>query len=70
MYSLLNLQDVQHVGQRIQQARRRWEFETVADGPIDASTKRRDRKLAFRMISDDGISVVDATGGRDTRTAA
>ncbi|WP_307937021.1 hypothetical protein [Salinispora arenicola] len=53
----------QYVGQRIQQARRRWEFETVADGPIDASTKRRDRKLAFRMISDDGISVVDATGG-------
>ncbi|WP_080643603.1 CRISPR-associated helicase/endonuclease Cas3 [Salinispora arenicola] len=62
VYSLLNLQDVQHVGQRIQQARRRWEFETVADGPIDASTKRRDRKLAFRMISDDGISVVTPQG--------
>ncbi len=58
VYDLLNLSDSQHVGQRIQQARRRWEFQTVTDGPMDASTKQRDRKLAFRMIDDDGISVV------------
>ncbi|TDC37673.1 CRISPR-associated helicase Cas3' [Micromonospora sp. 15K316] len=58
VYDLLNLADGQHVGQRIQQARRRWEFETVAEGPMDASTRRRDRKVAFRMIDDEGIAVV------------
>jgi CRISPR-associated endonuclease/helicase Cas3 len=58
VYDLLNLADGQHVGQRIQQALRRWEFETVAEGPMDAGTNRRDRKLAFRIIDDDGISVV------------
>ncbi len=62
VYDLLNLADGQHVGQRIQQARRRWDFETVTDGPMDADTKRRDRKLAFRMINDDGISVVTPQG--------
>ncbi|NJP34804.1 CRISPR-associated helicase Cas3' [Micromonospora thermarum] len=62
VYDLLNLADGQHVGQRIQQARRRWEFETVAEGPMDAGTKRRDRKLAFRMINYDGISVVTPQG--------
>ncbi|MFG3602528.1 CRISPR-associated helicase Cas3' [Micromonospora chersina] len=65
VYALLNLADSQHVGQRIQQARRRWEFETVTEGPMDASTRRRDRKLAFRMISDDGISVVTPQGARN-----
>ncbi len=62
VYDLLDLDGDRHVGQRIQQARRRWEFETVADGPMDASTKVRDRKLAFRMINDDGISVVTPQG--------
>lgn len=62
VYDLLNLADGKHVGQRIQQARRRWEFQTVAEGPMDASTRRRDRKLAFRMIDDDGISVVTPQG--------
>jgi CRISPR-associated endonuclease/helicase Cas3 len=62
VYDLLNLADSQHVGQRIQQARRRWEFETVANGPLDASTNLRDRKLAFRMINDDSISVVTPQG--------
>ncbi|HEX2417046.1 MAG TPA: CRISPR-associated helicase Cas3' [Micromonosporaceae bacterium] len=62
VYDLLNLSDSHHVGQRIQQARRRWEFETVAEGPMDASTSKRDRKLAFRMIADDGISVVTPQG--------
>ena len=66
VYDLLNLADGQHVGQRIQQARRRWEFETVTDGPMDASTKRRDRKLAFRMINDDGISVVTPQGAKNS----
>ncbi len=62
VYDLLNLSDSQHVGQRIQQARLRWEFETVTEGPMDGSTGKRDRKLAFRMIADDGISVVTPQG--------
>ena len=62
MYGVLNLDDAQHVGQRIQRARQRWEFQTVAEGPMDASTGRRDRKQAFRMIADDGINVVTPQG--------
>ncbi|TDC60370.1 CRISPR-associated helicase Cas3' [Micromonospora sp. KC207] len=62
VYSELNLADGQHVGQRIQRARQRWEFQTVAEGPMDASTKPRDRKLAFRIIDDDGIGVVTPQG--------
>lgn len=59
LYDTLNLADGQHVGQKIQQARQRWEFQTVAEGPIiDATTKKRDPRLAFRIIDDEGISVV------------
>ncbi|MFI1995337.1 CRISPR-associated helicase Cas3' [Actinoplanes sp. NPDC020271] len=58
LYDALALQDAQHVGQRIQQARRRWEFQTVTDGPLDSRTKARDRRLAFRMIAESGLSVV------------
>jgi len=64
VYDMLNLADPQHVGQRIQQARQRWEFETVAEGPMDASTKSRERKLAFQMIRDDGVSVVTPQGAQ------
>ncbi|SDZ24192.1 CRISPR-associated helicase, Cas3 family [Micromonospora pattaloongensis] len=62
VYDVLNLADGQHVGKRIQHARGRWQFETVAEGPMDASTKRRDRRLAFRIIDDDGIGVVTPQG--------
>lgn len=62
IYDLLNLPDRQQVGQLIQQARRRWEFETVADGPMNADSGRRDRNRAFRMINDEGISVVTPQG--------
>jgi CRISPR-associated endonuclease/helicase Cas3 len=64
VYGALNLRDEAHVGQRIQQARRRWQFQTVADGPLrdrDSSGKR-DRSRAFRVIRDDGISVVTPQG--------
>nr|WP_107074093.1 CRISPR-associated helicase/endonuclease Cas3 [Micromonospora sp. MH33] len=64
VYATLNLADAQHVGQLIQQARRRWEFETVTDGPMNASTGQREQKLAFRMISDEGISVVTPQGAK------
>lgn len=62
VYDDLNLADHQHLGQRIQQARSRWEFETVSDGPLEANAGRRDPKLAFRMINDEGISVVTPQG--------
>ncbi|WP_327007069.1 CRISPR-associated helicase Cas3' [Dactylosporangium sp. NBC_01737] len=62
VYDALNLADSHHVGQRIQQARDLWAFQTVADGPLDAGTGRRDARLAFRMIDDDGISVVTPQG--------
>ncbi|MEV4829225.1 CRISPR-associated helicase Cas3' [Micromonospora sp. NPDC049257] len=62
VYDMLNLADRQHIGQRIQQARQRWEFESVADGPMNAETKQRDRKLAFRMIDDDAVNVVTPQG--------
>jgi CRISPR-associated endonuclease/helicase Cas3 len=58
LYDALALHDSAHVGQRIQKARRRWEFQTVADGPLDPRTKVRDRRVAFRMITDAGVSVV------------
>ncbi|MFI6760334.1 CRISPR-associated helicase Cas3' [Micromonospora sp. NPDC050417] len=63
VYDALNLADVGQVGQAIQKARGRWEFETVSDGPvIDPVSKKRDRKRAFRMIDDEGISVVTPQG--------
>lgn len=63
VYDVLNLEDAHHVGQRIQSARTRWEFQTVAEGPIvDAIKGTRDGRLAFKMISDDGILVVCPQG--------
>ena len=62
VYDALNLADSHHVGQRIQQARSRWAFQTVAEGPLDAGSGFRDARLAFRLIDDDGISVVTPQG--------
>lgn len=62
LYDALALQDSAHVGQRIQQARQRWEFQTVSDGPMDPRTKVRDRRQAFRMISESGLSVITPQG--------
>ncbi|OJF14567.1 CRISPR-associated helicase/endonuclease Cas3 [Couchioplanes caeruleus subsp. caeruleus] len=59
LYDALNLADPGHVGQRIQQARTRWAFETVASGPvIDATSGVRDQTQAFRMIDDDSLAVI------------
>jgi CRISPR-associated endonuclease/helicase Cas3 len=63
VYGALNLADPSHPGQGIQQARTRWEFQTVADGPlINAETGKRDSSKAFRLITDGGISVVTPQG--------
>ncbi|MFV2012849.1 MULTISPECIES: CRISPR-associated helicase Cas3' [unclassified Micromonospora] len=61
IYSTLNLNDPQHIGQQIQRSRTAWAYETVADGPLDDSG-HRDRKRAFRIISADSISVVTPQG--------
>ena len=73
VYQALNLEDATHVGQRIQQARRNWAFQTVADGPpIDRerdtrdrseASRPRDRSKAFRLIRDEGVAVVTPQGG-------
>lgn len=64
LYQGLNLDDRGHVGQLIQQARTRWQFQTVAEGPlVDHDTKKRNRSLAFQMIRDEGISVVTPQAG-------
>ncbi|WBB78157.1 CRISPR-associated helicase Cas3' [Micromonospora sp. WMMD882] len=63
VYQALNLEDRAHVGQLVQQARRKWEFETVTDGPPrDGGASARNRDLAFRLIRDEGISVVTPQG--------
>ncbi|MEU4472469.1 CRISPR-associated helicase Cas3' [Micromonospora sp. NPDC023888] len=72
VYEALNLKDPKHIGQRIQQAREQWAFQTVADGPlIDVNGRRRDHERAFRLIRDEGISVVTPQGAlTDAESAA
>lgn len=68
VYDTLNLDEPnhpQHIGQRIQQARRQFDFQSVTDGPADAVTTKRDRKFAFRMIDDDSIAVVTPPAALD-----
>lgn len=63
VYQTLNLADNRQDGRLIEQARRQWRFQTVADGPIlDARTRTRDVKKAFRLIDDQGIAVVAPQG--------
>jgi CRISPR-associated endonuclease/helicase Cas3 len=65
VYDGLNLESPDHVGQRIQQSRRRFDFAAVTDGPADPVTGARDRSQAFRMIDDDGVTVVTPQGAVD-----
>jgi CRISPR-associated endonuclease/helicase Cas3 len=69
VYGSLNLESPQHVGQRIQARRREFDFRSVTDGPlVDAINRIRDRGEAFRMIEDDGISLVTPQGAPDPDT--
>ena len=71
VYGGLNLEHRDHVGQRIQAARRVFDFPAVTDGPVtDYGSLIRDRSLAFRMIPDDGIAVVTPEGAEDGETQA
>jgi CRISPR-associated endonuclease/helicase Cas3 len=65
VYDGLNLEDGKAVGQCIQDARRKLDFPAVSQGPKDPFTGIRDRRLAFRMIDDDGLTVVTPMGARD-----
>jgi CRISPR-associated endonuclease/helicase Cas3 len=63
IYGARNLEDPRHVGQRIQAARRNFDFPAVREGPLrDAVSRDRDQSLAFRMIRDDGVAVVTPDG--------
>jgi CRISPR-associated endonuclease/helicase Cas3 len=68
LYAVLNLEHRDHPGQQLQEARRRFDFLAVADGPLRdaAEGSARDRRLAFRMILDDGIAVVAPDGAETT----
>jgi CRISPR-associated endonuclease/helicase Cas3 len=65
VYGSLNLEHRASIGQQIQNARRRLDFEAVRDGPADPQTGRRDRTRAFRMITDEGVTVVTPQGAAD-----
>jgi CRISPR-associated helicase Cas3/CRISPR-associated endonuclease Cas3-HD len=65
VYDGLNLEDRNAVGQRIQAARRLLDFPAVTQGPCDPQTGARDRRYAFRMIDDDGVTVVTPQGAAD-----
>jgi CRISPR-associated endonuclease/helicase Cas3 len=68
VYGARNLEDRHHVGQRIQAARRAFDFRAVRQGPRDPITGVADRRYAFRMIKDDGIAVVTSGGADNTET--
>lgn len=66
IYQALGLEHRDHVGHRIQTARRRFDFQTVTDGPADPITQKRDRNYAFRMIIDDGVALITPQGAVDS----
>jgi len=66
IYDNLNVEDAASVGQRIQRARRQWQFQTVIDGPVQGG--RRDRSLAFRLIDSDGLAVITPQAAADGQT--
>jgi CRISPR-associated endonuclease/helicase Cas3 len=62
VYGSLNLEHPRSVGQVIQLARRKLDFAAVTDGPVEPASGRADRRYAFRMITDDGITLVTPQG--------
>jgi CRISPR-associated endonuclease/helicase Cas3 len=70
IYGARNLEDPRHVGQRIQAARRNFDFPAVREGPLRNATEQvRDPSYAFRMIKDDGIAVVTPDGADGAETS-
>ncbi|WAL63773.1 CRISPR-associated helicase Cas3' [Amycolatopsis cynarae] len=65
LYAGLNVDQAER-GATIQESRRKLDFLAVAEGPEkDAVTGQRNRKLAFRMIDEDQVTVV-VPGYRET----
>ncbi|WP_214107289.1 CRISPR-associated helicase Cas3' [Acrocarpospora catenulata] len=65
VYGSLNLQHPTSRGMRLQEARARFDLLTVRDGPMDPATGRRDRKESFRMIEENGVTVVTPQAEED-----
>lgn len=65
VYDNLNLDGAASEGQGIQKARRELDFSAVAEGPREGGNGPRRPELAFRMIKDEGISVVTPEGADD-----
>jgi CRISPR-associated endonuclease/helicase Cas3 len=70
VYDGLNLENPDAVGQQIQAARRKLDFPAVSQGPSDPQTGNRDRRYAFRMIDDDGVTVVTPQGAETEQERA
>jgi len=64
LYGTLGIAAKGRAAQVIGANRRRWDFRSVADGPlIDSGSTKRNRELGFRMILDDTVPVVVRYGG-------
>jgi CRISPR-associated endonuclease/helicase Cas3 len=59
LYRTLGIEDRGRAAWTIKRNRRRWDFEAVADGPFEkGDSNKRNRELAFRMITEDTVPVV------------
>ncbi|HEU5155360.1 MAG TPA: CRISPR-associated helicase Cas3' [Streptosporangiaceae bacterium] len=70
VYDALNLEDRRATGQRIQAARRAFDFAAVTDGPQDLVTGKPDPRYAFHMIDDDGVTLMTAEGAANAEERA
>ncbi|MEV0648291.1 CRISPR-associated endonuclease Cas3'' [Phytomonospora sp. NPDC050363] len=67
VYDRLDVEGSDGVGKTVQKHRRRLDFQSVTDGPVtDHATGARDRTKAFRMITDDQISILVPQAARDS----
>lgn len=64
LYDRLDVDGKESVGQRIQTARRSLDFPAVSDGPDGQP------QYAFRMIEEDGVSIVTPQGAPDAQVEA
>ena len=70
LYDTLGINRDKSVAKVIGQNRRRWDFRSVADGPLTAGgSTHRDRELAFRLIVEDTVPVVVPYGDAAAREA-
>ncbi|HEY9475508.1 MAG TPA: CRISPR-associated helicase Cas3' [Mycobacteriales bacterium] len=65
VYDSLNLNGDTSEGRRIQKARQDFDFSAVTDGPRQDGIGPRQPEFAFRMVRDEGISVITPQGAVD-----